>query len=582
MTNRKLFALAPLWVSAILLGIVPLHAQREISLPAPQVPDLAMPQDREVVIEMPEMERRETVVARDDETISVDFPDEEVRVIIRSVADLYDLNVVIPDQLVGNVSIKLRNVTWRQVFDVVLDPLGYTWIEDRNIIRIKSRDELVQEPVDTRVFVINFARANELQASISPMVDTAIGGRIQVDARSNALVITERPTRMNQIQEIIERLDRATDQVMIESKFVEITARNSRDVGINWSPLAGYQVGASQMSREWTRDSQAEATRESVPFQQSQDTTTVTPPSGVPATTQTFTQGASETFDMMRSLAQGRTDQAIFNANAFNLVLSALQTDSNVEVVSNPTVVTMNNTAAEINIGEEYPVPQFSYNQQQGVFEVSGFEFKPIGILLNVTPQVNAAGFITLSIRPEISLRTDAVSFGSAGASIPIISTRRTESTVTIKSGFTLAIGGLIENATTKGETKVPILGDIPLMGRLFRSDTQDIEKRNLIIFITAKVLNPDGSTYRDVFSQRTLHEMGIRSRDVPGYEPTEEEDELYQRLQDARDAVERVQAESMLRQQLQALEEAGDRAAERAERPETSEPRRGPRRNQP
>src|SRR5690606_38516665 len=139
-------------------------------------------------------------------------------------------------------------------------------------------------------------------------------------------------------------------------------------------------------------------------------------------------------------------------------------------VVSNPTVVTLNNSQAQIHIGEEYPIPNYTYNSERGTFEVQGFEYKPIGITLNVTPQVNAAGFINLDIAPEISKRTGEVSFGGgAGANIPIITTRKTESNVTIKSGFTLAIGGLIEKTEGNTVNRVPGLSNIPGLGRLFK-----------------------------------------------------------------------------------------------------------------
>ena len=190
----------------------------------------------------------------EEETISVDFPDEEVRTILRNVADLFDLNVVIPDTLQGRTSVKLRNITWRQVFEVALEPLGFTYVEDRNIIRIKSIEELTTEPVDTRVFVLNYATAEELQNSIAPLIDTAAGGRVQVDDRSNALVITERPSRMNQIQEIIEKLDKATDQVMIETKFIEVENTDQKNIGVNWSSLEGYGASAGPFQREWSRN----------------------------------------------------------------------------------------------------------------------------------------------------------------------------------------------------------------------------------------------------------------------------------------------------------------------------------------
>ena len=180
-----------------------------VDVEAPEILDVAttaLPSDSEVVLELPGQETSGpgSAAMAEEETISVDFPDEEVRTILRNVADLFDLNLVIPDTLQGRTSVKLRNITWRQVFEVALEPLGFTYVEDRNIIRIKSIAELTTEPVDTRVFILNYARADEIQGSISPLIDTAAGGKIQVDVRSNALVITERPSRMNRIQEVIE------------------------------------------------------------------------------------------------------------------------------------------------------------------------------------------------------------------------------------------------------------------------------------------------------------------------------------------------------------------------------------------
>jgi type IV pilus assembly protein PilQ len=188
-------------------------------------------------------------VARGRDTLSVDFPDEEVRNILRNVADLFELNLVIPDTLQGNTSIKLRDVTWRQIFEVVLGPVGYTFVEEGNIIKVVSQESLLQEPTTTDVFVINYARAADLLGSIQPLIDTAVGGRIVVNSRSNALIITERPSRLSRIRPIIEQLDKATDQVMIESKFIEVTDRNVKDIGVNWSSLSGYQVGVGGINR---------------------------------------------------------------------------------------------------------------------------------------------------------------------------------------------------------------------------------------------------------------------------------------------------------------------------------------------
>ncbi|MGF1450197.1 MAG: type II secretion system protein GspD [Opitutales bacterium] len=450
----------------------------------------------------------------DDVIDLVDFPDQEIRAIIRDVADLFDLNVVIPDSLVGRTSLKLREVTWRQVFQVVLEPAGFTYIEDGNIIKIKSVNELEREPVATRVYLINFADASSLQGSLTPLIETAAGGRIQVARRTNALIITERPSRMNDIQEVIERLDRPTAQVMIEAKFIDVSDTNDKNLGLDWSSIDNIEIG--------NFDGLYQAS-----------------------------DGAGP--DGVFSAAPTGALTTVMSAPEFNVVLRALKRNNNARLISNPTVVAMNNTRALINISEEFPIPEFTFNEERGTFEVSGFEYRPIGILLDVLPQVNSAGFINLTIIPEISSTEESVNFsGGSGTSteIPIIDTRKTDTTVILKDGYTLAIGGLMEDRESSLTRKLPIFGDIPLAGRLFRADEVSRTKRNLIIFVTARTLNPDGTSYEEIIDPRRLYEMGVDERDIPGYTIPEEERAVYEELRRlrsemrAREAHQRIEAE--------------------------------------
>lgn len=172
------------------------------------------------------------------DSVSVDFRDQDIRDILSNVADLFEINLVMPETLQGKQTIKLRDVTWRQIFTNVLAPVNYTYVEDGNIIKIVSNDSLTQEPVSTEVFLINYAKAADILPTITSLVDATAGGKIVVDVRSNSLVITERPTRMGRIRPIIEQLDRATDQVMIETKFVEVGSSDVKNIGVNWSSLA--------------------------------------------------------------------------------------------------------------------------------------------------------------------------------------------------------------------------------------------------------------------------------------------------------------------------------------------------------
>ena len=174
--------------------------------------------------------------------ISVDFPNEEIRTILRNVADLYMLNLVVPETLQGTASIKLRDVNWRQIFNVVLDPVGYTFIEESNIIKVISLDTLSFEPPVTSIFMLDYSDAAAIASTLSSMVDTEKGGRVQVDARTNGVIVTAQQSQMNSITEVVKRLDKATQQVMIETRFIEVTNTDATDIGINWTNLGGYNV----------------------------------------------------------------------------------------------------------------------------------------------------------------------------------------------------------------------------------------------------------------------------------------------------------------------------------------------------
>ena len=516
------------------------------------------------------------------DTLSVDFPDEDVRNILRNVADLFELNIIMPDTLQGKTTIKLRDVTWRQIFQSVLSPVNYSYVEDGNIIKIVSNESLLQEPTSTDVFRINYAKASDIMPTVSSLVDPAAGGRIVVDARSNSLIITERPSRMNRIRAIIEQLDRATDQVMIETKFVEVSDSDVKNIGVNWASLANYQITAGKLGGTFSRDRGQTATGG---FDNKSDTTkigtntttgintttalngqnvvttngqtngstntgSVTSNGGIVTSTSTtgttggltngvtttgtngttttrtngvdnlVTDGINNTFKNLSSLlntdATGRALNAVFSATDFNIVLSALQSLQKTKIVSNPTIVTLNNSPAVINVGQERPIPSYTYNAERGVYEVSGFTYKPIGVILKVTPQVNSRGYIKLTVEPEVSQSNRDANFN--GAAIPIVESRKANTTVSLKDGFTMGIGGLMQQSGTNGENKVPVLGSIPVLGRLFRSNSKNIETTNLIIFITAKTISAEGATVEQVFNSDRVRGLDMKREDLPGY----------------------------------------------------------------
>jgi type IV pilus assembly protein PilQ len=382
------------------------------------------------------------------------------------------------------------------VFQVVLEPVGFTYVEDNNIIKIKSRQELATEPVETKVFLINSSKASEMVNSLSPLIDAGAGGRIQVDNRTNALVITERPSHMNNIQEIIERLDRPTQQVSIETKFVELNLNDAGNIGVTWN-FDGSSLLAAGTAWQYSIAQGLGSVVGAQPYG-----TPIPPP---PAATAQL-PGPRRAADL-----------AFFNTQQYNAILRLLETDQRARLVSNPTVVTLDNEEIFIHVGETIPIVYPTINNQTGNTTPGEREKIDTGVKLRVKPQVSNNGFINLTLNPEISRVSRSINY--FGGDYPVIETRKlSDAKVSIKDGFTLALGGLIDDSDIKNVTKTPFLGDIPILGELFTERATQHNRRNLIIFLTAKTLNPDGATFRDVVNPNLMLRTDITDEEIPGY----------------------------------------------------------------
>ena len=202
-----------------------------------------------------------------------------------------------------------------------------------------------------------------------------------------------------------------------------------------------------------------------------------------------------------------------------SVTLQALNEDSDAEFLANPRVVTADNMQAKIEIIRNQPVPQLNFNEQTATAVFGGFQDKKFGNTLTVRPSVNKDNFITLAVKPEISNKVGDSTFVFAGASVasPIIDTRTLDSNVLIKSGDTLAIGGLLQDEVTKARTKVPVVGDIPMLGYLFQSRANNRTKRNLLVFVTPTIIDQHyGTGLEDQVSG--LHHSGEEYADPNGW----------------------------------------------------------------
>lgn len=404
--------------------------------------------------------------------VSLNFRDVDIKDVLRVLAYESAVNIVAGPEVTGLVSIQLDEVPWKRALDVVVETYGYAYDQRDNIITVttvenlkKRREDAMllseQEALITRTFLLNYAKAAEVINSVQKMRTER--GSINYDERTNAIIVRDTSSNVEMIGEVIDQLDQTTPQVMIEAKIVETTLGDTEKLGIDWNVVVSGNGAIWPTS--WPLTDTQHAGGDFFPDISSEDATEV------------FTYGTLDT-------------------GSFQATLEMLDSRSDTNTLSNPRIVTLDNKPARIVVGQQYPFPEYTYNEDQAQMQVSGWEYKDIGVIFEVTPHVNNAGMVTLDLEPKVTAIDSYVTVDSTGGTdVPLLTTRETKTSVMIKSGETLVIGGLISDVETEAESKVPFLGDIPLLGRLFRHSSTVKAKTDLLIFLTPHIITPDGQS---------------------------------------------------------------------------------------
>ena len=306
---------------------------------------------------------------------------------------------------------------------------------------------------------------------------------------------------------------------MIEARLVEVTANPRQAYGINWGGVLGSTTNPQTIKFAGSQPAGPPTTSIN-PVTGEVTTVPGAPPQGKFDATTGKLIGADFFFDKV--LNRLGSQFAILSAPQMSVTMQALNEDSDAEFLANPRIVTADNMQAKIEIIRNQPVPQLNFNEQTATAVFGGFQDKKFGNTLVVKPSVNKDNFITLAVKTEISNKVGDQSFsipGGSGGSVvsPIIDTRSLESNVLIKSGDTLAIGGLLQDEVVKSRTKVPVMGDIPVVGYLFQSRSNVRTKRNLLVFVTPTIIDQNyGTGLEDQVSG--LHHSGEEYADPNGW----------------------------------------------------------------
>ena len=430
------------------------------------------------------------------EKLTLNFQSIDVRALLQVIADFTNFNVVTSDSVTGAVTLRLKDVPWDQALDIVLQAKGLgmrktgnvLWIAPKDEIAAKEKQELESaaalqslEPLRTQAFQLNYTKAADIATQLTGGSGARAGSRIIsergsiiAEPRTNQLFVTDVASRLEKVQQMIAKLDIAVRQVLIEARIVEASDTFGRSLGmrLGGSDLRGirggdpgYSLGGgNRIAFGGSYDAVSGTTGESAGNLDTVNTSFVNLPAvGV------------------GGYSPARFAVSLFSAAAnrfLNLELSALEADGKGKLVSSPRVVTADQTKAMIEQGTEFPY------QQATASGATAVAFRRATLKLEVTPQITPEGNIILDLDVNKDSRGETTAAGIA------INTKHIKTQVLVENGGTVVIGGIFELTETENETKVPVLGDIPAVGNLFKTRQRTANKQELLVFITPKVIS--------------------------------------------------------------------------------------------
>jgi len=467
---------------------------------------LAYQSDDQYVVEV--SPRRKTQVALDEkptyvgERLTLNFQDIETRAVLQLLADASGQNIVVSDSVSGNVTLRLQNVPWDQALDIVLKTKGLDKRKQDNVIIVAPADELasrekaelaarkdIQElaPLRSEFVQVNYAKAQDMAELIKSQGGSLLSqrGAVAVDERTNTLLLQDTSDRLADIRRLVATLDIPIRQVLIEARIVIVNDDFTRELGVR----AGYTgiqrngndgaviVGGSAAGVDTSLSSAIDNLASNGTIR----------PIDVPVGAV-----AQNRYNVNLPVVSpaGRLAFAVLGSDYIvDLELSAAQAEGRGEIKSSPHVITANQKEASIEQGVEIPY------QQSASSGATTVEFKKAVLALKVTPQITPDNRIIL----DLNVKKDSVGqvvVTSGGVNVPSIDTREISTQVLVNDGQTVVLGGILETEERRDETKVPYIGDVPVLGRLFKSTRRTNNKDELLIFVTPKILHEGVNVY--------------------------------------------------------------------------------------
>ena len=436
--------------------------------------------------------------------ITVNFKGADIRTVLSYISEVSGVDIVPAPDVKGVIDLKLTNKPWKTALDIILRNYGFAYEREGDIIRVVTVDNLKMEELATQTFGLNYGKSKDVVTAIKDIVSDR--GKVMYDDRTNIVLVTDIPTNIYKIGQVIEKLDKQTPQVLIEARIIETVLDDTEKLGIDWNvkiSVAGAKRPTT-MPFEYFKPPFTTFGKDGNPYfpqvQTANPTGTTTSTTGGTATTSTTTASefpSASGPDGVFAFPFAPTDQFTFGTldfSEFSAVLEMIKSRSNTDIVSNPRIATLNNSQALINVGQTLNLPKYERNSTTGKMEITGYDAKDLGIILTVTPHINEKNEIVVDLAPVISdlLRYDTLDKAS-GIVAPVFSTRQAKTQIMIRDGDTIFIGGLIKENDVNVKRKLPflgdLLGDIPYLGLAFTKKETIKQKTELIFFITVNIM---------------------------------------------------------------------------------------------
>ncbi len=432
--------------------------------------------------------------------ITLNFQNIEIRALLQVMAEFTGLNMVVSDSVSGAVTLRLKEVPWTQALEIILTSRGLGSRKTGGILHIAPKEELaaqtkadlqaqqalqVIEPTRTQAFRLNYAKAADVSRNLMGGVPLGPGGAagvaatrilsprgsVMADVRTNQIFVTDIGSKLSQVQELIRQLDIAVRQVLIEARIVEASDAFGRSIGV--------RLGGRPITLNGGRNSQFGASY----------IAPMSPSGGAPVAGENFGASSGDFVNFPAAPLNGFPAAtfavSLFNSSLtrlLNLEISAMEADGKGKVISSPRIVTTDQVKASIEQGTELPY------QTGGTPTVApSIQWRKASLKLEVTPQITPEGNIILNLL----INKDSV--GRVTANGFAIDTKQVQTQVLVENGGTVAIGGIFEQTEREDLVKVPLLGDLPLLGALFRSRNRSTGKSEMLVFITPRLLPETG-----------------------------------------------------------------------------------------